>query len=569
MNQIDPGFLDRSRAVFLDGRPSSLAGIKALIENDSNLPATARRDLVSALNRIEALFGTPLPAIPATPAALREIFQGPVTPAIGVSKKTLANLRSNAIRAVRMFAPTPKPVTRRVPIDHAWRTLLERVPLAQWRQGLYRLACFCSAMDIPPSAVSQEVLLGLFAALEAEEAVQRPKDIIKNTISNWNRCQREVEGWPPIRLGSPFKTKPYTLPLDSFPEGFRAEVRAYVDRVSNPDPFDETAPAKPLRQQTIDYRVFQLRQFATAVTLQAGLPRNRVTGFAVLADPENFKAALRFFLERSGRKTGNIHNLGNALRRILCHHLALTDVDHDELRAICKRIDPRLPAHMNDRNRERLRQFDDKKNVAALLLLPEKLMARAQKMAPGIKAARLSERAVAISFLIHFGLRLLNLRTLRLDQNILWTGSGMRGTGHLVLPGDQMKTGRGLEFELARDLAELLHRHLTDFRPLIPGAESDWLFPGNDGQCRSKQAMGDAITSTVRRETGLLMHPHLFRHLLAKLAIEQDPAAAVSASRVLGHSTMSTTFSHYLGTEGKAAARHLDRLLGSYIEKET
>ena len=81
-------------------------------------------------------------------------------------------------------------------------------------------------MDIPPSAVSQEVLLGLFAALEAEEAVQRPKDIIKNTISNWNRCQREVEGWPPIRLGSPFKTKPYTLPLDSFPEGFRAEVRA-------------------------------------------------------------------------------------------------------------------------------------------------------------------------------------------------------------------------------------------------------------------------------------------------------------------------------------------------------
>jgi integrase len=38
-------------------------------------------------------------------------------------------------------------------------------------------------------------------------------------------------------------------------------------------------------------------------------------------------------------------------------------------------------------------------------------------------------------------------------------------------------------------------------------------------------------------------------------------------SRVLGHTTLDTTMGHYLGTEAKAAGRHMDRLLNEAKSK--
>jgi integrase len=54
------------------------------------------------------------------------------------------------------------------------------------------------------------------------------------------------------------------------------------------------------------------------------------------------------------------------------------------------------------------------------------------------------------------------------------------------------------------------------------------------------------------------MNPHLFRHVIAKIAVEADPGAYFAVSRVLGHASMTTTMGHYLGTESKAAGKHLD-----------
>jgi integrase len=63
------------------------------------------------------------------------------------------------------------------------------------------------------------------------------------------------------------------------------------------------------------------------------------------------------------------------------------------------------------------------------------------------------------------------------------------------------------------------------------------------------------------RRAGLEMNPHLFRHAVAKIAVEADPGAYLAVSRVLGHITLDTTMGHYLGTESKAAGRHVDTLL--------
>ena len=60
---------------------------------------------------------------------------------------------------------------------------------------------------------------------------------------------------------------------------------------------------------------------------------------------------------------------------------------------------------------------------------------------------------------------------------------------------------------------------------------------------------------------GLEMNAHLFRHAIAKVATDAEPGAYLAVSRVLGHSTLDTTMSHYLGAGTKASGRYLDRLL--------
>ena len=134
------------------------------------------------------------------------------------------------------------------------------------------------------------------------------------------------------------------------------------------------------------------------------------------------------------------------------------------------------------------------------------------------------------------------------------------GTGHLVVPGERTKTGRPLEFELNAEITARLKHHIAEFRSRLPEAGGPYLFPGPQGGPRSKTAMSDAIRRGMRR-AGLEMNPHLFRHAIAKIAIEADPGAYLPVSRVLGHTTLDTTMGHYLGAETKAAGRYVDRLL--------
>lgn len=130
----------------------------------------------------------------------------------------------------------------------------------------------------------------------------------------------------------------------------------------------------------------------------------------------------------------------------------------------------------------------------------------------------------------------------------------------LVVPAHRTKGSRVLEYELNAEVTALLQHHIATFRPLLPGADGPCLFPGPDGRPRSKTALSDGICRGMRR-AGLEMNPHLFRHAIAKIAVEADPGAYLAVSRVLGHTTLDTTMGHYLGTESKAAGRHVDRLL--------
>ncbi|KLK92653.1 hypothetical protein AA309_13270 [Microvirga vignae] len=556
MKHIDPEFLARSKAAFRSESSTTLADVKRLAEADTDLTDIQRRDLVSALNRLEHLFRTQLEKLEASPRRARELLAS-VSPAqLGLSDKTFANIRSLVAKAVRRYGQPGSPLTKCIAIAPCWQELLARIGTAYQRQALYRLATFCTVMGIPPEDVRNQTLLGLYAAIETEEMVKRPRGVIKATITNWNRSVRTVQGWTQVQLSSPFKQESYTLPLSAFPLSFQEDVAAWRERMTSPDPLDDEAPARALRPATIEHRIFQFRQFGSALVRTGHLQIDEITSLAVLFQPLAFKAALRFFLNRSGKKTQRVHNLARSMRLIAKHYCRMDEPALATLETICKKLDPGNRRQMTTRNRKRLGQFDDPRNVGRLLTFPEQEARRALRQKNTTRAAKGMERAVAVDLLIHCGLRIGALRTLELSD-FTWLNSGL---AVLVVPAERTKTGRPLEFELNAELTARLKRHIAEFRSRLPEADSLFLFPGPHGGPRSKTAMSDAIRGSMR-QAGLEMNPHLFRHAIAKIAVEADPGAYLAVSRVLGHTTLDTTMGHYLGTESKAAGRHVDRLL--------
>jgi integrase len=73
--------------------------------------------------------------------------------------------------------------------------------------------------------------------------------------------------------------------------------------------------------------------------------------------------------------------------------------------------------------------------------------------------------------------------------------------------------------------------------------------------------MRDAVSRPLRRHAGIILSPHLYRHIIAKIVAERSPQNLHDVSRMLGHKSMSTTYGSYLGTEGPAASRRIAALL--------
>lgn len=543
-------------AVFQNPARISLAQVLSAAE--AQLESAVRRDTRSAFAALERA-GIDLARTLATPDRVRTVLDGLSPGSLGVSEKRLANIRSLVVGAVKQFGQRRICITREIPPSPEWVELLASIPERDLRWGLGRLACFCTVKGIRPEDVRVETLPGLLAALEAEELVKDPRNILKHTIAVWNMCRKCVPGWPDVVLASPFTTAPSMLPLEAFPTSFRADVTAWEERMRHPDPLDPTAPVRPLREPTLEGYLFTFRRIASALVRAGTVPAEAMVGLAVLVQPDHFKTGLREYLPEEGsqRTTDYAHKMATQLIVVARMQLGINDGQLRNLQTIADRIKPKGGRRMGERNRERLQQFDDPAVVQRFLRFPEEELARALKQTNPFRRAKGVERALAISLEIFTGLRVKNLRSLHLRRDLRRSG----GRVFLQIPDEEMKTGRRLDLELPANTIALLDVFLHDYRGRLPGAEGPYLFPGEDGGPRSYDAMREALGEPLRKHAGITVSPHLYRHIIAKVVVERHPELALDVSRRLGHASINTTFQSYLGTEGPAASRRINALL--------
>jgi integrase len=549
-------FLARSRTVFLDSAPASLQQVRDRVM--AQAAGTDRRDMLSALDTVSRLFKRDLANIRASAKSLRPLFGSASAAQLGISDKRYANVRSCVAAALRRYSDAPAALTKRIVLSAEWTALLARVDRNTYRFALYRLACFCSQMKVDPDRVDREVLLGFFAALQAEEIVKHPKRILKHTMAHWNMCAKIVPNWPVARLSSPFDQDLVALPLQLFPESFRADLARWQRRLLGADVLDVDAPARPLRPITVRNNSAIVARFASAVVRCGQLTLPEVRDLAVLVQVDNFKAGLRVFLDRAGGDaTPYVAKIATTLLYIGKHYCGAPPAALKEHTALCKRLQGKRVRQMSQRNRERLRQFDDSENVRKLLAFPAEERARGLAEPNTYRAAKYFERALAVALWTSCVLRIQNMRTIELTSDVRWAG----GKCFLSIEASKTKNRQALEFELPQEDGALLKEFVELYRPRLPGAHGQFLFPGRGGKPRADSTMRCDFRDAMRRRVGLTMNPHLMRHTVAKIVVERDPGMYGAVSQLLGHKHMDMTSAHYLGTETRAAGRHVNRLL--------
>jgi hypothetical protein len=94
MNQLAFDFGNSSDVTETPSGVETLADVKRVAKVDPTQPATRKRDVLSALNRVPVIFATPFDKIDATPQRVRALFASKTAAEVGLSDKTYANIRS-------------------------------------------------------------------------------------------------------------------------------------------------------------------------------------------------------------------------------------------------------------------------------------------------------------------------------------------------------------------------------------------------------------------------------------------------------------------------------------------
>jgi integrase len=219
---------------------------------------------------------------------------------------------------------------------------------------------------------------------------------------------------------------------------------------------------------------------------------------------------------------------------------------------------------MTQKNRRTLRCFEDEVLVGEFLAIPETI-ARRHRNRTEIKIGHALEMqvALAIELLTVAPVRVSNLAAINLELNLIRIGNGKEAEVHLHFPPDAVKNEIELEFTLPPSTLALLDFYRGKFRPKLARARNDWLFPGVAERPKQAALLSNQIAKTVKREIGVRLTAHQFRHLAGFLYLKHNPGGHEVVRRLLGHRSIETTIRFYAGMEISEAIRHYDQ----HIEK--
>jgi integrase len=557
--------------------PLDAASAIAMVDSWTDLPPDRRRDLRSAVSTVVRMVGAPAGSVILSPAYLHDRLLCRSPKALGVSESRKRNICS----ALRFIMSSQGVIeATKAPVSDQWRALVGHISGRQ-RVILNRFARYCSLQAVMPDAVTSATLEAFEVQLTTRTLTRTPRRLVGRIRGLWNRSAGTVEGWPAQKLVRAGKADQYILPLNPFPDSFKQDLDAFGRRLSGTaldDPFtdlpdgddaDDQAPLariKPLRQTTVELRKSHCRWAASAL-VATGVPIAEVADLRSLVVPlDRAKTILRFLWERAGQKpSAGAGHVAEVLRIIARHHAKLPAKDVAQIKKWGKPVQL-VYRGMTPKNEASIREMMTPQREADFLELPDAFMRAARKLrlTDPPEAKTLAMRAVAIEILTKIPLRLSNLRGLRLDRHLQRPDPRRGAFTHIVVDIlDETKNSRAICMPVSRTTAAMIQEWITDFRPLVGSPECVFLFPNGDGGNRpiTPQGLRDAIKTAMAEHVGVVLTPHQFRHLAARVFLEAFPGHYEEVRQLLGHASITTTIRHYSGIESEASARRFDEVV--------
>jgi integrase len=143
-----------------------------------------------------------------------------------------------------------------------------------------------------------------------------------------------------------------------------------------------------------------------------------------------------------------------------------------------------------------------------------------------------------------------------------------RAISTLELPAHEVKNGTELAFDIPPAVAKMLIEYRDRFAPRILGHRPARLFVNADGTPKNQATVACLIISYVRRRAGIVLTPHQFRHLSAKVVLDNNPGEYETCRQFLGHKSTKTTVAAYCGLDSRRAARRHQQLVEQALATE-
>jgi integrase len=517
------------------------------------------RDLRSAVTRVAKLLddapariALDLPALGARLAALSPI-------AVGLTPKSFSNIRSDFLAAVNAsgLKPVRSPAKALSP---AWRALLAKLPKRREGIGLSRLARYASAQGITPQQIDDPTLEGFITAVREGSLHRKPNDLHRSTAQIWN----EVAGQPGLELRivtvPSFRPAPKRIDWELLSDEFRRSVGDHLAWCSGSDVFAVDGRPRPLAARTLALRRGQIHAAVTALVV-AGVEPSAIKSLADLVTPAALKLILRQrYNAANSRANAYNRDLAEALVQIAREWVKVDPGALAELKKLAGKM-PMPPTGLTDKNKRFLRQFDDPAVLQRLHQLPGLLWAEVRREAhPNFRTLAKAQAALALSILSYMPLRLQNLAALTFDVH-LFVQAGAHAISSLEIPAAEVKNKTDLAFDIPRHIAKMLIEYRDRIAPKIIGQRPDRLFVNADGSPKSPTTVAWLIVNYAKRRAGIVLTPHQFRHLCAKILLDAEPGSFETVKQALGHQNLKTTVGAYAGVDSRRAARHHQHLI--------
>jgi integrase len=518
------------------------------------------------LRQIAKWLDRPVEVIPARWQSVR-ISVGQLHHArVGVTAKTLANHKSNVRAALRWIGEerdVPRQGTR---LSAEWTSFRDRLD-NRLRQRLYSLIRHCSARGINPSSVDDEVFDHYWRYRTETTGLASNNTSRRFMIRAWNTCAVAMDGGclrrltePPIKAAEPA--------WECFPEGLLRDVDDYFAGLAKVHRSLNGKRIQPCSPGTIRTRRAELAAMAR-MAVRLGVPIESLTSLAALLQPALVERVIDAYWQKNGvEPTIFTIDLGWKLLRMARETGCLEQAALDRLDEISVALEPHRREGLTPKNLQLIRQVLTDGVWGEVVSLPNVLMQQAHSAkdhAP-IKAGVSAQLATAVAILTFAPVRLSNLVSIELGQNLIKPG-GLNTPYWLVFPHYDVKNRVDLNFQFDQALTELIDEYIQEFRPaLLRGANASWLFPGETGQPKTTVMFGKQITLRIQKAVGIRITPHQFRHAAAAIYLKHRPGDYETVRRLLGHRDIQTTVRFYCGLQTMQATEQFGKLIREQIK---